>query len=93
MRESDTVSRWAEDEFTILLPSIGSKNNINRILNRINDKFNLLHKVNDIDIKISLSIGVVIPEMGSQLTELIKYADKAMYEAKKVRGLSYHYFS
>lgn len=94
VRESDTVSRWAGDEFTILLPSIGSKNNIDRILNRINDKFNLIHKVNDIDIKISLSIGVVLsPEMGSQLTELIKYADKAMYEAKKVRGLSYHYFT
>jgi len=94
VRESDTVSRWAGDEFTILLPKIGKKDDINQILSRLIDNFTLPHKINEVSIPVSLSIGISLaPDMSTQFTDLMKLADKAMYEAKESKGISYKYYS
>jgi len=83
VRESDIVSRLGGDEFTIALPNIESKEEIEvvaeKILSITNDTVLLGHK----EITISSSIGVsVFPDDAKDVESLLKYADIAMYRAK-----------
>ena len=94
VRESDTVSRWAGDEFSILLPKIGAKENINQLLDRISENFAKSQQVQDFNISVSLSIGVSLaPQMGTNFNNLMRFADRAMYEAKESNGFCYKYYS
>ncbi len=94
VRESDTVSRWAGDEFSILLPKIGAKENINQLLSRLLEKFSEPQQTQDIQIPVSLSLGISLaPQMGTNFEELMRFADKAMYEAKNTTGFCYKYYS
>ena len=77
-----------------MLPKIGQKENIDQLLSRVIDNFNLPQKINDLSILVSLSIGISLaPEMSIEFSDLMKFADKAMYEAKKKEGISYKYYS
>ena len=94
VRESDTVSRWAGDEFSILLPKIGAKENIKQLLNRLLESFSEPQQAQDIQIPVSLSLGISLaPQMGTNFEELMRFADKAMYEAKNTTGFCYKYYS
>ncbi|MBC8311244.1 MAG: GGDEF domain-containing protein [Candidatus Marinimicrobia bacterium] len=94
VRESDTVSRWAGDEFSILLPKIGEKENINHLLARMIESFEKPQQAKEFSIPVSLSIGISLaPKMGTDFDELMRFADKAMYEAKKNDGIYYKYYS
>jgi diguanylate cyclase (GGDEF)-like protein len=94
VRESDTVSRWAGDEFSILLPKIGQRENINQLLKRIIESFAMPQQVEEFSINVSLSIGISLaPKMGTNFDELMRFADKAMYEAKKNNKIDYKYYS
>ena len=83
LRESDTVSRWAGDEFVIMLSDVKSTMNISdlcvRILKELNKKITYSKK----NISLSVSIGISIyPDSSKSYLELIKNADRAMYKAK-----------
>jgi len=94
VRESDTVSRWGGDEFSVLLPKIGQKENINQLLERIIENFATPQQTQEFTIPVSLSIGISLaPKMGTDFDELMRFADKAMYEAKKNEGIHYKYYS
>ena len=93
VRESDTVSRWAGDEFSVLLPKIGQKENINQLLTRIIENFATPQQAQEFTIPVSLSIGISLaPKMGTDFDELMRFADKAMYEAKKNDEIHYKYY-
>ena len=85
VRETDTVARLGGDEFAIILPDLKDLAIIDRIgyklLDRLRQAFNLDGKT----AHISASIGVALwPRDGKASTELIHYADRAMYEAKRL---------
>jgi diguanylate cyclase (GGDEF)-like protein len=77
------LARLAGDEFTILLPNVGSAEEAERIASRalaaLSDPFSNMGQ----STSIGASIGVsVCPEHGSELPALMKAADVAMYHAK-----------
>ena len=84
VRESDTVARIGGDEFALLLMNVADKKTIaaacENILKALNRKFVL----QEICAQISGSLGAVL-YTGQQMTatDLIRYADMAMYAAKK----------
>jgi len=85
VRETDTVARLGGDEFAIILPDLKDL----AIIERIGDKLlEQLQQAFDLDGKvthISASIGVALwPRDSLASTELIHYADRAMYEAKRL---------
>ena len=86
-RDDDTVSRHGGDEFLYLLTEVGLEADITpiaeKIIASIEMPFHITVDGVKIDASISASIGIAIfPKDGSTAHDLIKNADKAMYQAK-----------
>jgi diguanylate cyclase (GGDEF)-like protein len=77
------IARLAGDEFTILLPSLSSTDEAERIAALVLDSLCESFEMADQTIEIGASIGIAIgPDHGGDLTTLMKAADLAMYKAK-----------
>ena len=84
VREADTVSRFGGDEFVILLPNIKNIQGAILIAKKIQDELQKKHVINSHELKITTSMGISIyPNHSMNAEDLIKYADIAMYEAKR----------
>ncbi|RLA23120.1 MAG: diguanylate cyclase, partial [Gammaproteobacteria bacterium] len=84
-REEDTVARMGGDEFTLILSSIthikAAEKIANSILQKLSDDFLIQNQI----VHISASIGISLyPKDHHEADLLIKYADTAMYEAKRL---------
>lgn len=86
-RTSDTVVRYAGDEFVIVLENLKNKEDTNRISANIQKMIAEPVQIGDKQLNITLSIGIAYyggPEPQTiEPLELIRLADKAMYTAKK----------
>ena len=85
VREADTVSRLAGDEFTIILPELGDISQASRIASNIVEQLALpFFFLNDeTGHHISASVGIALyPQDANTLDGILKCADKAMYAAK-----------
>ena len=88
-----SVARYAGDEFMLLLYNIPSISDVHTIVNRINKLFDDDLKQEDHDSNLTFSIGVSIYKQDADnLEELIRCADKAMYEAKKMGKNRYRFY-
>jgi diguanylate cyclase (GGDEF)-like protein len=84
VRKQDTVARLSGDEFVILMGDIHSDQTITSVAEHIISKFSELTQINQEQIKVSSSIGVAIyPRHTRDKSELLKFADSAMYDAKR----------
>lgn len=84
LRDSDTLCRLGGDEFVVLLPNMGSLDNVSSIVNRIIDNVSKPLKLNAQEIVITCSIGCSIyPQDGQDEEDLLKLSDAAMYRAKE----------
>ncbi len=83
IRSSDIAARYGGEELVVILPDTSIKMAYiisDRIRTEIKNK-----TLKDADRQLSVSIGLsVFPEDGTTDEELIKWADKSMYEAKKL---------
>ena len=83
LRESDTVARIGGDEFTVLMPNVGTEDAAIKVAEKIR-----IALINPIDadgctLTTSASIGIAIfPFHGLNATDLMNNADTAMYTAK-----------
>lgn len=84
IRATDTVARLGGDEFIAILSAVEDENDINKVSKLIINKLSMPFDLNGITVTISASIGISIYPKDSLLEkELLSYADKAMYNAKK----------
>lgn len=83
LRESDYVSRWGGEEFLFILPDTNMEEAYD-IAERIRTSV-AQHKVSleDIDIGVTISIGIQDYRGNMSLDNLISLADKHLYEAKR----------
>jgi len=83
VRKEDTVARIGGDEFIIIMENISTIQQVSKkaniLLKRILQEYTIQHHL----LHISCSIGIsIFPDDASNIHNLIKYADTAMYKAK-----------
>ncbi|MBA6327481.1 EAL domain-containing protein [Colwellia sp. MB02u-6] len=92
-RENELFSRVGGDEFSIILNHLKSIDNVTRVSQRILNCFDEPFNISGIEIKMAASIGIAIfPDNSVSANELLKYADIAMYRAKKLGRNQICYF-
>jgi diguanylate cyclase (GGDEF)-like protein len=83
-RRDDTVSRYGGDEFLYLLMDMGGQQEISLIADKLLDELRKPIPAGTGTLIVNPSIGIAIyPKDGTAASDLIKSADKAMYEAKQ----------
>lgn len=86
IRESDTVGRLGGDEFIVLLDEIAQREDTDLVRTKIITTLSEPYQLAKTTLHITPSIGVAVyPENGTDSNELIRYADDAMYQAKRIR--------
>jgi two-component system, cell cycle response regulator len=92
LRKSDTAARMGGDEFTIISEEIDNPKDCaaiaTKILHALSEPFALANKT----VHITASLGIsLFPLDGDDAETLLRYADQAMYLAKKERnGFRFH---
>jgi diguanylate cyclase (GGDEF)-like protein/PAS domain S-box-containing protein len=84
IRETDTVARIGGDEFVVILSSLPEIAIAERIAGSLIQKISEPLSVESADVKVSASIGIALyPEHGDTAEDMIRSADKAMYQVKR----------
>ena len=93
MRKNDYIGRYGGDEFLVVQKNTAGKKDIQALITRIFSEFEPPYHIGDRRIRSHLSIGIsVYPHDGRKQDELIRFADQAMYAAKKIGGNSYCFY-
>lgn len=84
LRRSDTLGRLGGDEFIMLQANIKNMEEVSHLAARMLDIFKNPWILDEREFYVTASIGIsVYPDDGSDLQELMKNADTAMYRAKE----------
>ncbi|PSB00718.1 two-component system response regulator [Merismopedia glauca] len=94
VRHNDTLARLGGDEFAIILADIPDLNASIHVAERILESLKQPFYLNDYDIHMTVSIGIVLSSSHYEKPEqLLRDADIAMYRAKKSGRGQYQVFS
>jgi len=90
----DTVARMGGDEFTVLLASAPQRGHIETMLQRILDRLAAAFALHGEQVFVSASMGIAFyPQDASNVEDLFKHADQALYEAKGAGRNRYRFFT
>ena len=93
VRSSDTVCRQGGDEFVILLSTIAHARDAALIAKKILASLGKIHRVQEHDLQITVSVGIgIYPPDGIDTETLVKNADVAMLNAKDNGRNNYQFF-
>jgi len=93
IRKSDLTARFGGDEFVILAKGFKSKTMVDKFAKKIIKTFRIPIGIKDKTIKTSVSIGISLyPTHGTKPSELLRFADLALYEAKKSGGNKHKFY-
>ena len=91
VRDADTVSRLAGDEFTVILPRVENVSNAVRVAEKIRLALSEPVTLDGEYVSTTPSIGIAMfPRDAKDADTLLTCADKAMYEAKARGGCAVH---
>ena len=94
VRSADTASRFGGDEFVVLLSEISRSADAVIVAQKILDALREPHAIDQHSLVISASIGIgLYPDHCGDPETLLKYADEAMFSAKRQGGNTYQLWS
>lgn len=90
IREQDVVARLGGDEFVLLLPTIKTKEQAEKMAEKIQAQMEAPWHMTNGSLEVTTSIGIaLLPLAGATVSSILKNADLAMYEAKKAGKSGY----
>lgn len=93
LREGDVVARLGGDEFGIILYELTDVMAANAVAQKVVHAFNAPFTLNDVEVDVSLSVGLAIFDDHSMTPEeLVRLADTAMYQVKHEGRNGYRLF-
>jgi diguanylate cyclase (GGDEF)-like protein/PAS domain S-box-containing protein len=94
VRTEDVVVRMGGDEFIVILKSVRSSGQVNETAARINEALSAPVPVDGSPLVTTVSIGVSLyPRDGTDMGELLRHSDTAMYQAKDRGRNNFQLFS
>jgi len=94
VREADTVARLGGDEFIIILSELDDATSIERVAESILQKLAEPFQLGDEIAHVSASMGITLyPDDATEVEELLKDADQAMYVSKNAGRNRLSYFT
>ncbi|HEX9468996.1 MAG TPA: EAL domain-containing protein, partial [Bradyrhizobium sp.] len=91
--ENDLIARLGGDEFAVIQTGVGSASDVVEFVTRIHEAIRRPHQCLDHQLSTDASIGVALaPQDGTNLDQLIKNADLAMYGAKAGGRRTHRFF-
>jgi diguanylate cyclase (GGDEF)-like protein len=93
VRLSDTVSRQGGDEFVVLLPEVEDLQDAVLTAEKLIETMSDPHLISGHRLRVTISVGISIyPDDGTDMETVVRNADTAMYQAKKVGRNNYQVF-
>lgn len=93
LREGDTLARFGGDEFTLLMPEVGSREDVAVVAKKIIEKLRQPFVIEGHEVYVTISVGIAMyPHDGANMDTLIKNADIAMYHIKGHGKNDYQFF-
>ena len=94
IRDQDTVGRLGGDEFLVLLNGTEYKEDVEVVARKIIETIREPIQIDEYELVVGVSIGISIyPNDGDTESEMLRHADSAMYNAKKMGRNSWSYFT
>jgi diguanylate cyclase (GGDEF)-like protein/PAS domain S-box-containing protein len=94
VRAEDVVVRMGGDEFIVILKNVRGPTEVNETAGRINEALSVPVAVDGRPLVTTVSIGVSLyPRDGTDMGELLRHSDTAMYQAKDRGRNNYQQFS
>lgn len=94
LRKNDTVSRLGGDEFIVVIPEVGNKDDMTTLARKILDTVRTPFEIEGHRIAVGSSIGIALcPDDGADIETLMQHADMAMYNAKQSGRNQYRLFT
>ena len=94
VREVDTVSREGGDEFVLILPDLERPENARVVADKILEELSRPVEIGGQEIHVTPSIGIShYPNDATDVHQLLKHADNAMYQAKDAGRNTVRFFT
>jgi len=93
LRKVDCLAWYGGEEFAAFLPDTNLES-AERVIERVRcavENLRIPNKEYDLDVRITISVGVAMHEPHQAVQELIEFADKALYKAKRTRNATATY--
>ncbi len=94
MRDSDTISRQGGDEFLLILRDVSDAPGVARVAEKLQDAVAKPVRIGEYELHITPSIGIsLFPDDATDIDDLIRNADAAMYHAKENGRFNFQFFT
>jgi diguanylate cyclase (GGDEF)-like protein/PAS domain S-box-containing protein len=94
VRAYDTVARLGGDEFAVLLPDMRKGDDLATIADKILHELAEPFTIDGRELFVTCSLGIALyPDDSSEVDVLFKYADSAMYHAKKLGRNNFQFYA
>lgn len=94
VRKTDNLARIGADEFTLLIEDVRHLPDVIAVAEKIIAVMAQPYHINDTPLVLGASIGIaVFPEAGLHVDALLRNAELARQQAKKLRGCHYHFYT
>jgi diguanylate cyclase (GGDEF)-like protein len=94
VRADDTIARHGGDEFVVILPVLGTDEDVVKVVEKIRTALGRPLHIDEHEIELSCSIGVgIFPKDGRDAQEILKNAEAAMFDAKELGRNNCRFFT